>query len=117
MADETRRRRVSEQIKEETAGLLQAWVADPRLAGITLTGAKASADLRYCHLYVSLFGGEKERKEALAALEGAKGFFRRELGEHLTLRYVPELVFHLDESLERGARIEELFREIRAERK
>ena len=117
MAGEKRKRRVEELIKEEMAALLQERVSDPRLVGISLTDASISADLRICHIYVSLLGDEEARKAALTALEGAKGFLRRELGARLTLRLVPDLIFHLDESLERGARIEALLQKIGAEKK
>ena len=117
MAEPRRRRRVSELIKEELAVLLQRRMADPRLGGVTLTGAEISADLRQCHIYVSSLGGEEEHQDALVALEGARGFLRRELAARLPLRYIPELIFHLDRSLERGARVEQLLREIEAEKR
>ncbi len=117
MAEPIRRRRVSELIKEEVAELLQRRIADPRLGGVTLTAAEASADLRQCHLYVSSLGGEEEHKDALVALEGAQGFLRRELAARLSLRYIPELIFHLDRSLERGSRVEQLLKEIEAEKR
>jgi len=114
MAERRRRRRVGELIREELAELLQRRIADPRLGGVTLTAAEVSADLKRCHLYVSSLGGEEEQRDALIALEGARGFLRRELAARLSLRYIPELIFHLDRSLERGARVERLLREIEA---
>jgi ribosome-binding factor A len=116
MAEHRRRKRVGELIRKEVAELLQRRAGDPRLAGVTLISAGVSADLRRCHLYFSSLGEEEERSEALAALEKAQGFLRRELAARLSLRHVPELVFHLDESFHRGARVDQLLREIEAEK-
>lgn len=85
---------------------------DPRLSLVTVTAVETSPDLRHAHVYISAMGTEAERREALKGLAHAAGFLRHELGAHLSLRYVPELTFHLDESLERGAHIIQLLQEI-----
>lgn len=85
---------------------------DPRLAFVTVTAVETSPDLRHANIYVSAMGTEKERREVLTGLAHAAGFLRHELGARLALRYVPELTFHLDESLERGTRIMQLLWEM-----
>ena len=111
-----RQRRVSELIHRKISSLLQSKMRDPRLSLVTVTAVETSPDLRHAHVYISAMGTEAERREALKGLVHAAGFLRHELGAHLPLRYVPELTFHLDESLERGARVIQLLQEIREEK-
>lgn len=89
---------------------------DPRLSLVTVTGVKVSPDLRYARVYVSALGDQAECQEVLSCLRHAKGFIRHEVGAHVRLRYTPELSFHLDQSVERGQRIEELLDKIKRER-
>ncbi len=111
-----RMERVNEQIKEEIAVLLQREIQDPRLqAMISVTGVDASPDLRNATVHVSVLGSEEEARHAMAALSHAAGFLRREMAGRLRLKTVPELTFKLDTSIEKGARVLELLREIHQE--
>jgi ribosome-binding factor A len=67
-----------------------------------------SPDLRVAHVYVSVLGEGEDVEQSLASLRRAASFFRRELGTSLSLRYVPELNFRQDDTLERGLRIDRL---------
>ena len=103
-----RQRQVAELLHEEISLLIQRRARDPRLGFVTVTGVEVSADLRVAHIYVSVLGNGDEVDESLASLGRAAGFFRHELGTSLSLRYLPELNFRLDDSLERGLRIDQL---------
>lgn len=108
--------RVNELLRSEISQLIARSLKDPRISGtISVTEVQTSPDLRHARVYVSILGSEDQRRESLAALRHAAGFFRRELGERLTLRRTPELEIRLDESLERGDRIMRLLREIQEE--
>lgn len=105
--------RVNEQIKEEIAVLLQREIQDPRLqAMVSVTDVDTNPDLRSATVYVSIMGSEEEVQQAMAALRRATGFFRREMAGRLRLKHVPELTFKLDTSIQQGARVLELLREI-----
>ncbi len=105
--------RVNELIKEEIAALLRRETQDPRLSAlISVTGVDTSADLRNATVRVSIMGSEDEVQQAMAALRHAAGFLRREMAGSLRMRHVPELTFKLDTSIEEGARILALLREI-----
>jgi len=105
--------RVNDLIRQEIADLLRHQVKDPRLKCLlTVTEVVTSADLRHAKVYISVLGGEEEKREALAGLERASGYLRRELGERLSLRYIPELVFQRDESIERGSHLLELIKKV-----
>ncbi len=106
-----RAERVADLIREEISDLLRKEIDDPRLktgALISITDVELSDDLRYARVFVSVMGSPQETKGVLAALAHAEGFLRHELGPRLDLRYAPELHFHSDDSIQRGARVEEL---------
>ena len=111
-----RQERVSDQIRDEISRLIQREVRDPRIGFVTVTGASVTADLRIARVYISVLGEPATREESLHALQSAAGYLRRALFKKLRLRYSPALEFILDESLDRGERIESLLREIREER-
>ena len=95
--------RVNSLIRQEISQLLQRQVKDPRLGNfIAVTEVSTSADLKYAKVFVSRIGSEEERQETLNVLASAAGFFRKELGRRTKLRYIPELNFQWDDSIERG---------------
>lgn len=100
--------RVGEQILKEMAYLFLEKVKDPRIGDVTLTGVRLSNDLRQAKVYFSVLGGEDQVARAKAGMESAKGFIKREIGLRLSLRYVPDIVFLHDGSLEAGSHIEHL---------
>ena len=98
----------------EISNLLLFKVKDPRLRGIiTLTEVKMSKDLRHAYVYYSLMGTNEQKGDAQAGFESAKGFIRKAVGDSLHLRYVPDIQFRYDESLEQGQRIDKLLGEAR----
>jgi len=104
--------RISEEMKKEVSSIIQYELKDPRLPQmVSVTSAEVTRDLRYAKIYVSVLGSEEEKENALKALKSAQGFIRREIGHRLKLRYTPELVFHLDNSIERGVYITRLIDE------
>lgn len=104
--------RVADLIQKEIAELLYRNVKDPRLGAVTITGVEVSDDLRYARVFYTFRGDEAERENVTRGLSKAKGFFRKELGRRLRLRYVPELDFRYDASFDYGAKIERLLKEV-----
>ena len=105
--------RVNNLIRQEISELLQRQVKDPRLGSfVAVTEVSTSPDLRYAKVFVSCMGSEEERKETLSGLVAAAGFFRNRLAKHLRLRRIPELSFHWDDSIERGAHLLQLIDEV-----
>ncbi len=103
-----RQRQVAELLHEEIGTLILRKARDPRLKTVTVTGVEVSPDLENAWVYVSVLGTKEQAQEALAGLRSAAGFLRRELAGALSLRIVPHLMFRLDDSLERGMRIDQL---------
>ena len=101
--------RINEEIQKELSSLLRT-VKDPRVQDtmISITRVETTPDLRYTKVYVSFLQEEKS-KEAMAGLKSAAGWIRRQLGSNLKLRYAPEIVWALDDSITYGAHMLNLF--------
>lgn len=97
--------RVADQIVRAAAQILTNKVSDPRLAEVTITGAKVTQDLKVAFIYYSHRDTAEEIETVKQAIAKASGFLRRELGMALKMRYVPELRFEFDRSLEHGNKI------------
>ena len=97
--------RINEEIQKSLADKLRT-VKDPRVSGtmISVTRVETTPDLRYAKVFVS-FLEEDKAADAMKGLKSAGGFLRRELGHNLQLRYAPELVWSLDDSIAYGARM------------
>lgn len=82
---------------------------DPRVPFMTsVTGVKMSSDLSHATVFISVYGDEKTKKDAMDALEHAKGFIRYEAVQEIKLRVAPELHFKLDNTLDEAARMDAL---------
>jgi len=99
------KRRVSDLIHTHLTDLLERKVNDPRLRMVTITSVAVTPDALRADVYFSVLGGAEEQAEAQSGLDSAAGWLRRELGQGLRLRNIPELVFHYDPSLERAEHI------------
>ena len=104
--------RVADLIKKEISDILVKQVHDPRIGIITITGVKVADDLRSARIFFVELGKNRCSDDVKSGLQKAVGFLRRELGQRLRLRYVPELLFTYDPTFEYGERIEELIAEI-----
>ena len=100
--------RINEEIQKSLADSLRS-VKDPRVADalISITRVETTPDLRYTKVYVSVLQSEKAG-DALKGLKSAGGYLRRQLGTNLQLRYAPEIVWALDDSITYGAKMLEI---------
>lgn len=103
--------RLREELKKETSDVIRK-LKDPRIGFVTVTDVDVSGDLRHVRIYVSVYGDEATKAQTMTALEKATGHVRTEIGKRIRLRHTPEIHFHFDHSMERGARIFELLREV-----
>jgi len=103
---------VGDRIREEISDLLLRRVKDPRIGFVTITGVELSPNLRYAKVFYSVVGAEEDQKRAGQGLESAGGFIKRELARRLQLKFMPDIEFHYDSSLEYGDRMERLFKEL-----
>jgi ribosome-binding factor A len=118
MATERRVARVAELIKREVSQMLLTDIKDDRVGAgmVSVTDVEVSNDLQNAKIFVSIYGTEAAQQEAMAGLQAATGFVRREIGQRLTLRRTPTVLFQQDRSIERGDRILSLINQLQQER-
>ena len=109
----TRIDRISEEVMKALAEAMRS-VKDPRVqeAMVSVVHCDVTNDLRYAKCYISVLGSEQQTKDVMKGLKSAGGFLRRELGRALQLRYTPELQFIADDSIQHGAHILEILRQV-----
>ena len=107
-----RMNRVNEEFKRELSKIIDQDLKNPNITGlISVTKVKTSSDLKMARVYISILGS-KSKKNTMEGLRKASGFIRTELAKRVNLRYTPELVFELDETMEYGAKIDSIIKEI-----
>ena len=106
--------RINEEIQRELSDLIRG-LKDPRVQTmLSITRVDTTSDLRYAKVHISVLEESREN-EAMKGLRSAGGWLRRELGQKLQLRYTPELVFELDDSLKYGAHMYDLLSRLSAQ--
>ena len=105
--------RVAHLMRRELADILENRLRDPRLGSmVSVTDVEVTQDLSFARVYVSTLHAGAERERVLETLNSAAGFVRHELRPRLGLREVPEVRFVFDDSIERGARVDEILRKL-----
>ncbi len=104
--------RVAEMLKEEISEIVGYELEDPRVQTATVTDVRISDNLRDARVFVLVEGSEDEIRAALAALEHASPYIRKQIGLSLNLRHAPEIHFVRDTVEEKGARVDILLEEI-----
>lgn len=109
-----RTERISSEVKKELSKIMRDDLSDPRLsteAMVSLTDVEVTNDLSYADCYISVLGDSQNKKDAIDALDQAKGYIKILIGERMRLRSMPEFRFKLDESIEHGAYMDKLIEE------
>lgn len=111
--NKTRIRRIASELQKEISAIINGELKDSRIAPITsVTEVDLTDDLQSAKIYISVMGTDWEKKETIEGLKHSKGFIKRELGKNMNLRHIPELIFILDEQLEKAMRMEQLISEV-----
>ena len=116
MSSSIRQGRVAELLFEELTIMVNGELDDPRLSMVEVTQVEVSKDLRSATVFVHHRDDEISRPELLKRLQRAIPYLRSQLAERCSLRLVPELVFHYDDTPKQAARVDELLRQIAQER-
>lgn len=111
-----RQGRIDEEYRKELSQIIGYELKNPNVTGmISVTKVKVTPDLKYAKVYLSILNS-KNIKETLEGLKKSSGFIRSELAKRINLRNTPELTFEIDDSLEYGARIDSILKEILPEK-
>ncbi len=106
--------RINEEIKKEVSNTIQNKIKDPRKSAmVSVTNVETTKDLSYTKVYVSIFGNELAKKETLQALKSSTSLIRKEIGLHVKLRHVPQVIIELDETIDKAIHLESLFNKIK----
>ena len=107
-----RMNKVNEELKREISKVIDQEIKDPHFTGLTsVTSVDCSPDFKYAKVYVSMIGS-KSNKDNLAILKKSSGYIRSMIAKRINLRNTPELVFMFDESIEYGAKIDQILKDI-----
>jgi ribosome-binding factor A len=107
--------RVAGLIQETLSVLLKKSIKDPRVQSATITGVKMSADLKLARVYFVISDRVATPEEALAGFQKAKGFIKYNLAQQLNIRYMPELIFYYDKSIDHGFHIDSILKKLEQE--
>ncbi|MCP9892044.1 30S ribosome-binding factor RbfA [Cyanobium sp. Aljojuca 7D2] len=107
MAQSRRVERVASLIRREVSELLIGGIKDERVSQgmVSVTTVEVAGDLQHCKIFVSIFGSEDDRSQAMEGLRSASAYVKGELGRRLKMRRTPEVVFVLDRGLEKGTSV------------
>src|SRR5258707_9359271 len=108
MPNTHRQEKLGELIAAEISELIRTRLKDPRVGFASITHVEVSGDLRHAKVSVSVMGTAEEKAASMKGLKNATGYLRHELAGRIVLRYMPEITFKLDTSIEEGARILDL---------
>jgi ribosome-binding factor A len=109
--------RLNSLLKEVISEVIRDDVRNPHVSRlITVTRVDITKDLHHAKVYISVIGTDEEKAESLRALNNASGFIAVNASKKVVLRYFPELIFKLDDSVDKHMRIEELLSEISEKR-
>lgn len=103
--------KIEQLIKEEISLIFLYKMQDPALSLLTVTNVKVSPDIKQAKIYVSVFQREK-REAVLEKIKASTGFIRTELAHRVKLKFVPELKFYIDDTLDYVEKIEGLIKKI-----
>ena len=107
-----RTERIEEEIKKVASKVISQELKDPRLTGlITITKVHVTKDLKYCKVFVSMLG-TKNTEDAMNALKSGSGLVRKAIGNNIRMHSTPEVILELDNSLEYGAHIQNVIKEL-----
>ena len=111
MASYNRTKRIGEEIRKVVSSILIAGIKDYRINSmVSVTNVDVTTDLKYAYVYVSVLGGDRDA--TLEGLKSASGYVRREVGKAVNLRYTPEIIFKIDDSIEKGVYMSTLIRKV-----
>lgn len=112
--DKRRSLKISSQMQKELSKIIAEDINDPRLTDnviVSITEVEVTNDLSFADIYVSVLGDDSKKESVIEALEDAKGFMKRLIGERMRLRSMPEFRFKYDNSIEHGAYMDKLIAE------
>jgi len=112
-SNNNRMTRINEEIQKEISDIMRLELKDPRVNTMaSVLSVETTQDLKYAKVFISVLGDDAQKQEVMKGLKSASGFIRKELARRINLRNTPELIFHLDESVEYAIKMSKLIDEV-----
>lgn len=103
--------RIEEELKKEISNIINYELNNSNITGmVSVSKVKVSPDLSRARVFVTMINSNK--KNTLSALKKSSGYIRREIAHRVNLRTTPEIIFEFDESIEYGAKIDSILKDI-----
>lgn len=112
-----RKQKLESQIRKLISEILVTEIKDPRIGFITVTRVKLSKDYSYADVFVSVMGDESSKNKTLKGLISAKGYIQYRVGKSIRMRTLPQIRFHIDDSIEYGTHMVDLLEKLEKENK
>lgn len=112
MKEFKRSERVSDLVYREVSNILLRDIKDPRVELVTVTGTRVSDDLRHAIVFYSVIGDDKRWAEVAQGLKSSRGYVKRELGKRLKMKYLPDIKFVEDRTMEKGEKMDRLLSDL-----
>lgn len=112
-----RLKKIETSYQQEIAQMLLLEIKDPRLGSVNITRVEISPDLHLARIFFAPVGGKQRLTEVLEGFKKCRGFLKRELGVRIRLKYMPDLEFAEDATLESVLRVEKLLQQLDEEKK
>jgi len=105
--------RIAQIIKKEISDIIQFSLKDQRVGFVTVTDVEVTKDMSFAKIYINILDKEDKIKERFEYIKKAKGFIRSELAKRLTIYKVPDLIFVIDNSLQKGNKIDDIIKNLK----
>jgi len=115
VANQVRQRRVGDRIRAEISDLISKEMSDPRVKLVTVTNVLIDRELEHANVWVCRADGDSAEAEVLKALNGARGFLRKEVSTRVQLRRAPDLIFHWDHAPDHAEKMAHILDELKKE--
>lgn len=109
--------RVQEALRQEVSRIVQGGLRDPRIGFITITRVDLTRDLRYARIYFSVLGESRDKQKALKGLNNARGYIKSLISDRIKLRFMPDIEFKIDESMDHAKHIYDILENLKKEKK
>lgn len=103
------------QIQRAVSEILKKEIGDPRLEMVVITGVKVAPDLKSARIYYSMPSDETARIQAAEGFQKARPYIKRVLATRLGLRYMPDIKFFIDESIDYGSHIDSILKKLHSD--
>jgi ribosome-binding factor A len=106
--------RLNEELKREISEIIHKMVKDPRIPDfVSVTRVETSKDMKHAKVYISVFDNNADTRDVETALKSATGFIKKEIAKGVKMRFIPELQFIMDHSIEYGMRMSKLIDDLK----